>query len=238
MTADSKSKAAELAVSLGLKTAANVAPPADPPDTTPKGKPLRWTAARRFVFNTLEPAALSLVASDGPISVTLWDAGGGPRKRYGHNRGVWPVRVEKGAAWGDHATRKWDRNPFFFLGTQARMWFRTEQARDQVAASIVDLIAARAEADGALERLEHGFQDLGADLDLEFFEIEMHDVAKRLGVLAWDDNGLVAWIDQLWARANEGKPGGGNDRRPRGSLIERLAMKDVEALAASENGGR
>lgn len=234
MTTDSKSKAADLAVSLGLQTAANVNAP---PDATPKGKPLRWTAARRFVFNTLEPAALSLVASDGPISVTLWDAGGGVRRRYGHNRGIWPARLETGAAWSDHATRKWDRNPFFFLGTQARMWFRSARARDAVAASIVDLIAARAEADGGLERLEHGFQDLGADLDLEFFELEMHDVAKRLGVPSWDDNGLVAWIDRLWARANEGKAGGGSTRRPGGGLIERLAMKDIEALAG-ESGGR
>lgn len=66
-----------------------------------------------------------------------------------------------------------------------------------VAASILDLIAARAAADGALDRLEHGFLDLGADLDLEVFELEMHDIAKRLGVPSWDDAGLVVWIDQL-----------------------------------------
>ena len=162
----------------------------------------RWTAEKRTAFKILAPASLSLVASDGPVSVTLW-SGGEVKHRFGHNRGVWPAKLAKGAGWRDSATQIYDKNPFVFIGTQFRLWLRTEADRDSVAASILDLIARRAEADGGLDVLLNGFQDLGPDLDLALFEFEAHGIAQRLASQCWDDDGLSDFLDRVVRRASD-----------------------------------
>jgi len=219
-------EAARIAAELRLKTADQIEAP---PEKTPKGVPLRWTRERRAIFDVLGPVSLSLVATDGPVSVTTWDQWGGVKKRYGHNRGVWPARIDKGATRTDVATTKWDRNPFFFVGTQARLWFLTEGERDRSADSIVDLIALRSQRDGAGDELDKGFRDLGADLDLAMFEMELHDVAKRVGAVTWDDEALLRWFDSVAKRcAAESGIKGGAKYGPK--LIERMALADVEHI--------
>ena len=168
----------------------------------PKRDRERWTAETKLAFKVLDPAALALVATDGPVSVTLWGPGG-VAKRFGHNRGVWPAKVAKTTAWKDTVSTTYDKNPFFWMGSQFRVWLPTVADRDRLAASVVDLIAARAEADGGLDALDHGFQDLGADLDLALFEMEVMAVADRLGLTAWDDDGLTAFLSRVLDRAGE-----------------------------------
>ena len=218
--------AAKIAADLGLRTADQVEPPDAAADPV-KRQLIRWTQRRRDIFNFLGPVSISLVATDGPISLTLWDQWGGVVQRIGHNRGVWPARIVKGSAMRDAATTTWNKFPLAFLGTQVRLWCLREADRDKVALSIVDLITVRAERDGGLERLEHGFQDLGADLDLSFFEMEMADVAQRLGVTVWDDEGLVRWFDSIGKRFDAwaaDKPGVKWSER----AVAGIAAKDIE----------
>lgn len=191
-----------LAEAYGLTTADTLARPGPKKPAALPDLRARWPEHRRFAFAALEPAALSLVATDGPVSVTLYD-GRGVVQRLGHNRGIWPARILKTQAWRDTASTTWDRNPFFYLGTQFRVWCTSEDERDRLAASVVDLIARRAEEDGGDADLMHGFQDLGPDLDLELFELEVHDAAKALGIASFDDAGLVAWLDGIHKRAVE-----------------------------------
>lgn len=199
-------------------------------DTPAHGTPIRWTQRRRDVFNFLGPVSISLVATDGPISITLWDPGGGIRSRIGHNRAIWPARIVNGSAMRDAATTTWNKFPLVPVRTQARLWTLREADRDRLAASIVDLIAARAEAaerEGGQGALLHGFQDLGPDLDLAFFEMELHDVANRLRVLVWDDDGLLRWIDSIIARFDRIKAEH-PDARWGERAVSRIAAGDVD----------
>lgn len=162
----------------------------------------RWSEHKTMAFNVLSPAALCLVATDGPVSVTLWSPGGGEAvRRIGHNRGVWPAKVAKTTQWRDTTTASYDKNPLMFVGTQFRLWAPSIRDRDRLVEAVVDLIALRAETDGGLETLGHGFQDLGPDLDLSFFELEVSDIAARLSVRVWDDAALSAHLDRIVARA-------------------------------------
>jgi len=157
-----------------------------------------------MAFDVLAPAALCLVATDGPVSVTLWGPGGlEPVRRIGHNRGVWPAKVARTGQWADKTTAAYDKNPLMFCGTQFRLWTPRAGDRDRLADAVVDLIAMRAQADGALDELGHGFQDLGPDLDLNLFELEVCDIAARLGVTVWDDDALSAHLNRIVARAQQ-----------------------------------
>lgn len=177
-----------------LKTGDQVAPP-KPKEPAPSA--LKLSPRGRDIFNFLEPAALSIVATDGPVSVTLYDRHGGVRRRYGHNRGVWPARVVKGASWRDTATIAWDKNPLMPMQTQIRLWTRREAERDRLADSVVDLIALRSEEAGCIGELDHGFRDLGPDLDLDIFEVELHGIGDRLGMVAFSDDGLVRYLESV-----------------------------------------
>ncbi|MGE0022504.1 MAG: hypothetical protein AB7S70_02610 [Hyphomicrobium sp.] len=212
------SQARKLAAQLGVGTAdtllgasdahsasARVNPPPQAAEPV-RGQAIRWTERRRDIFNFIGFHSLSLVATDGPVSLTLWDPGGhGVRQRIGHNRGLWPAKIVKGSSTRDAATTTWDKNPLMFCGTQVRLWFMRESDCDRAAASIVDLIAERAERDGALEAeavMRRGFRDLGAELDLALFEMEMHGIARALGIATWDDEGLVRWFDSIGRRVD------------------------------------
>jgi hypothetical protein len=114
-------------------------------------------------------------------------------------------------AWKDNVTPAYSKNPFVFVGVQFRLWCPSTAHRDRLAASTVDLIAKRAEADGGFDELLNGFQDLGPDLDLRIFELEIRDIAERLGFDARTDEELEAWLDRCVLKATalarkEGKP--------------------------------
>lgn len=230
-----KTKLKTLAAELGLKTADQI-----PPPEPVKGQPIRWTQRRRDIFNFLRPVWISLVATDGPISLTMWDPGGGIRHRIGHNRAIWPARVVNGSAARDAATTTWDKFPLAFLGTQTRLWTLREADRDKLSLAIVDLIVARAEEaerEGGQGALKKGFHDLGPDLDLGLFEVEMHDIGARLGILTWDDESLVRWFDSLGRRFDALQA-----QRPEirwetsERLIARMADADVTEMMKARGG--
>lgn len=232
-----KAKLSELVADLDLKTLDQIAGAdakraSEAPDEKVRGQAIRWTQRRRDIFNFLGPMSISLVATDGPISVTLWDPGGGIRERIGHNRAIWPARVVNGSAMRDAATTTWNKFPLAFLGTQARLWTLREADRDRLSHSVVDLIAERsdeAEREGGRGLLKQGFRDLGPDLDLAFFEMEMHGIGERLGMLTWDDDNLVRWFDAIGRRFDAIKA-----ERPEirwgERVVARIAERDVEQM--------
>ena len=237
-------EAREIAARLGMRTGDQVSPPVEEARMRsghPKGQTTRWTSRRRDAFGWIAPVSISLVATDGPISLTIWQPGGCEvRERIGHNRAVWPARVVNGAVARDAATTTWNKFPGLFLGTQARLWTLREFDRDRLSLSIVDLIAARGEAaerDGGHGAMDKGFHDLGPDLDLGMFEFEMHDIAKRLGVLAWSDEDLVRWLDSL-SRRVDAMTAERPEVRWGEKLVSKLAWRDVEVWERDLKGGR
>lgn len=147
----------------------------------------------------LAPAALVLVATDSPWSATQWRNGEMARS-IGGNRGCWPARIAFTSAWRDTATMTYDQNPFMEMAAQFRVWCLTTHERDRLAAAVAELMQLRAEEEGSAE-LRKGFHDLGPGLDLELFEFEVHDIARRLGIKAWDNDGLENFLDRVDRRA-------------------------------------
>lgn len=171
--------------------AAIVAPPGSAPARRESLAP-----NEKRVFDVLRPAALALVASDGPVSVTVWNRGAVVR-RIGHERGVWPARLARTESWRDTVTPTWDRDPFVALGVRVRLWCPTAPARDRFAEAAAGLLSSYGEAAvgvGGAGALRDGYQDLGADLDLGLFELELVDIAGRLGIVALDDAGCRLWL--------------------------------------------
>lgn len=163
----------------------------------------KWSKSKTDVFNLLKPAALSIVATDGPVSVVVWGRNGEPEKRFGHNRGIWPARVAKTRTWRDGATSTWDRNPFFFVGTQLRFWLWDAEHRDRLAEAVTARMGEidEAERESGAATLGHEFKNLGADLDLAFFELEIRDMAARMSLAVWNDDEFDAWLDKVHAMA-------------------------------------
>jgi len=171
--------AADIAATYGLDTAAALPPRPKPPEVHADARQ-RWSEEKRMAFQVLDPAALCLVATDGPVSITLFGRDGAVATRIGHNRGVWPAKLAKTASWKDTVSSTFDKNPFFFLGTQCRWWCRGVPDRDRLSTAVVDLLADYADQRGGLsDPLRHGFHDLGADLDLSMFELAVSDMAER-----------------------------------------------------------
>jgi hypothetical protein len=221
-----------------MKTAAEVDAPSPEAAEPNRGARIRWTQRRRDIFNFIRPVSVSLVATDGPVSITVFRSGGlVPITQIGHNRAVWPAKVVKGSTLRDAATTTHDKFPGVFLGTQARLWCLREADRDRVVHSIVDLIALRAERDGALAPLDKGFSDLGPELDLEFFEMEMHGVAQMLGIQTWDDDGLVRWFDSIGRRFDAlqaERPDLSWSKAER--IVAKIAQRDLEAVGKEGRG--
>lgn len=192
----------ELASAYGLTTADKIAPPepgAPKHHEAVRMEALarRWPLDKRMRFRDLAPAALALVASDGPVSVTLFAPDGRVSRRIGHNRAVWPARFVATSNWSDTVTPQWDRNPLVPMRMQFRIWCADPDARDRLAEAAVEMLAARAESDGGCEALRRDYVDLGPDLDLAMLEMELHALAERLLIApVWDDEGLSRFLEQ------------------------------------------
>jgi hypothetical protein len=162
----------------------------------------KWPLEKRMAFKEMSPAALVLVATDGPVSVTLWGPSG-QKTMIGHNRAVWPAKWSKTSAWPDTVGANHDKSPLIPVATKFRVWCLTEQARDRLADEALQFMAARSERDGGVSPMRKDFADLGADLDLAIFEMEIHAIAERLQIMAFDDANLSRFLDKVVRRALE-----------------------------------
>jgi hypothetical protein len=160
----------------------------------------RWSQVKRLAFREMGPAALCIVATDGPVSVVTYDAAGNVKARFGHNRGCWPARVAVTGQWEDRIGPAYDRNPFVATGVQIRVWAETARQRDRLVLPAAELLGAMAEEALGAE-LRAGFVDLGPEVRFELLEMELHAMAERLGVIVWDDEGLSRFLDECLERA-------------------------------------
>lgn len=152
----------------------------------------------RAAFKELKPFGLSFVANEGPYSMTTYDPRGQVKRLIGHNRGLWPARLSENKDWRDTATATWDKSPIEDIGakTRFRFWTRTKHHRDVMLTALNDKLDAIADEQGGLEKLKHGFKDLGL-VKLDALKLEMMDVAKRKQILIWDDPQMLDFLRAL-----------------------------------------
>lgn len=142
------------------------------------------------------PHALVVVGTEGPLSVTLLEAGGQVvKRRFGHNRGVWPMRLASSAAWKDTVTATYDKSPFAWTGALIRVWCASDAHAGRLAVGVADLMGRLSEEAAGAE-LRSGWTDLGPDLQPALLEMEIHALAGRLGFEAWDDDGLLRELER------------------------------------------
>ena len=196
-----KTEAMRLASALGMTTADKIPPPKKAIADDHADIRKKWSLTKDLIFKTLKPGALCFVATDGPVSVTLMDAGGVPTRRIGHNRGVWPAKVVRSGTWRDNATATYDKSPFaqLYCGTQWRLWCDTIEQRDRLAERFVDFLAELQNMNGSVgpEVLRPGFHDMGEGQDLAMLEMDAKAAADALGISVRDDAGLSAYLDTI-----------------------------------------
>jgi hypothetical protein len=164
----------------------------------------QWSYAKKRAFREMGPAALCIVATDGPVSVVTYDERGNVAARFGHNRGCWPALLARTASWADTITKNYNKSPFFWIGVQIRVWASSVEKRDRLAEAVTDLLAHMSEeAMGAT--LLNGYRDIGPEIDLALLEMEIQGIAERLKIGAWDDAGLSAKLDEDAAREERKK---------------------------------
>lgn len=162
----------------------------------------KWSVEKKEAFRQIGMAALVLVASDGPVSVTLWGPSG-EKTMIGHNRAVWPAKWAKTKALTDTVTQNHDKDPFVRIGSQFEIWCLSEEHRDRLADAALDFLRERADRDGGMHKLRKDYADLGPDLDFSFLEMEIHVLAERLQIKAYDRDGMSRFVDGIERRACE-----------------------------------
>lgn len=195
-----------LAAEHGLVTADTL--PERPQAPVEADKPATWAdwpAARREAFRALEMHAVCLVATDGPVSVTLWEPGAEGRayRRFGHNRGCWPARVSVSRSFDDTVSPNWDKSPFWWMGVQVRLWCAGRPAALRLAESVTGLLGEMSEAALGAEMM-HGWHDMGPEVDLGLLADELTTIAGRLGLAVWRDDELAAMLDRVAAEREDG----------------------------------
>lgn len=159
----------------------------------------RWAEEKRLIFRVLAPAAYAIVATDGPVSITLWNADGTMRDAIGGNRGVWPAEVARTTSYEDTVSRNYDKFPLLDYRAQLRLWAPTMRERDFLAEDAVLILKRRAEEDGALHELKRRAKDIGTAIHFQDLEGQLAARARALGVVAWSDEGLSQFLDLVLA---------------------------------------
>lgn len=177
-----------------LTTADKIPRPAPKPPTPetvadPLAKEkLRWTRELRYALELFAPYALYVASSEGPVSITLYHPDGSVRRRIGHNRGVWPVKVDKSSAarpWHDKTSYNLARGPFDFrVKVRTWLWLASFEDAAELSSHAGAILAAAAEQAG-FDELEDGYIDGGADFLLVNFSREILMLARR-GMAAWE----------------------------------------------------
>lgn len=155
----------------------------------------RWAPDVKDAFERMEPHALVLLGTEGPVSLTLRNEHGDEVHRIGGNRGCWPVKLASTGLWKDTVTQTYNRGPFFWCGTLFRVWCESDAHERLLSKQVGELLQIYRESVFG-ETMLGGFVDVGPDLQLDFFEMEVHSIAQRLGFRVWDDQGLVLELER------------------------------------------
>ena len=170
-------------------------PPPPPPEAVAPAEKERWPLVKRHAFDLMAPRALYVAATDGPVAVTVFTPGG-PAKRFGHNRGCWPVKIGTTGSWRDTVTPLVDKDPWVRIAVKRRVWLPALADADGLAMHVAELLR-RSARDAGFDQLLHGYTDAGPSFDPQGFEAHILEVAKRMGVLAWSEQQLSAFLDKV-----------------------------------------
>lgn len=185
---------------------------------------MRLTTPQANAFAALGPHALILIATEAPVSVTLWH-GGEMHRQLGGNRPVWPVRLVRTASHRMTVVESWNRTPLVAIVPRLRLWLLSEIALREAGTAIAAHLGRLADlVDGP--DLDHGYADLGPDIDFALLEMELHDAARRAGHAAFDDDGLLALLDRI---ARDGRARGCDlsDAKRLGRIADGVAMAEA-----------
>lgn len=203
-----------------------------PPEETPGTSPgASWSREKKHAFDLMAPHALYVAATDGPVSITLYHPNGEVKKRFGHNRGCWPVRVSSTSSWKDDISRNIDKDPFLAIRVKKRVWVPTFTEVSRLVMEVGGVLAAAAERAG-FDPLLHGFIDAGPNFSKVDFERDILLLARGHGIVAWTEPALSQFLDRALVQA---KLKGIVIMDDRGRKIESEAFqKHVDKLAARE----
>jgi hypothetical protein len=162
----------------------------------------RWSKEKSHAFTLMAPYALYVAATDGPVSVVLYHPNGEVKKRFGHNRGVWPVRVSSTSSYKDDISRNIDKDPFTQIRVKRRIWVPTFTEVSRLVMEVGAILATAAEKAG-FEPLLHDFIDAGPNFSKVDFERDILLVARALAIVAWTETALSAFLDKVIAAARE-----------------------------------
>ncbi|CAA2142796.1 hypothetical protein [Hyphomicrobium sp. ghe19] len=159
-----------------------------------------WKRTRLETFRLMAPAALCFVASESNVSVTVYD-GNDVKRRFGHNRAARPAKIMKGTRLEDDNVEKTHKGAFFKYRGFWRIWVRTKSHRDSLVEAAMSRLEKVSDREGGLEDLENGFHDMGPELDVDAWLVEVLAIARDNGIPAWDEPALLAFIDRVIQRA-------------------------------------
>lgn len=169
----------------------------------------RQSALHERIWTEMRPAAVTLVMANDPFSFARWKPDG-TRAHIGNNQALFPGRLVGTQAEKDIVRQTYDRHPLkdHVFSVKFWVWCFSARERDALEESVTQLMAARAEESVNQHELRDGWYDLGPDLDLAQFEMEVHDIARRLGIPAGDKAWIVGLVgaaervaDELASRA-------------------------------------
>ena len=203
-----------------VTTADKIASSGSSPQATPiapKAKE-RWSKEKAHAFDLMAPSALYILATEGLISATEWNLDGSPRKVFGGNRRCWPARIGVTTSRRDTITPLYNKGPCFEVAVQGTVWLpgASEAGSDasQLALRVIDWLALQEEEAGT-PKLYAGFHDLVAAFNLDEFaeaegerhpirrlELEVRLLARRFGLVAWDEDGLSLFLDRALKAAH------------------------------------
>lgn len=149
----------------------------------------------RDVIRALGPVALVVVGPKGPCYGAQRSSE--PRR----NHAEWPVRLARTASFKDTVTTTYNKDPWLEIGVLLRVWCLSAEHRDRLIHATADMIQVRAEQEGGNAALMPEWIDLGPDLDLGLLELEISDIARRQGSVAWSDEALVEFASRVLERA-------------------------------------
>lgn len=144
----------------------------------------RWPADLKRAFDHFAPAAVYVA---------------GPREiipRYmGDNMGGRPIRIGRTGSFKDTISSSLNSaSPYWWQGVLFRVWLRHEVDAVILADHLPGLVAERG------GKARPGWLDLGVEADIDILELEAHDLARRLKMQAWDDDGLIDELNRIRRR--------------------------------------
>ena len=142
----------------------------------------RWSRQKSTAFELMRPVAIYILATQHPVSAIEYNLDGSPRKRFGHNRPCWPVRIGNTSSRKDTISANY-KGPFVQVSQQGTIWLpgttHGVSHGSRLAALAVDWLG-RQEEDAGAPKLYAEFHDLVVALNLDEFveEGERHPIRR------------------------------------------------------------